>query len=142
MKLKNQSILEEPMLLQNKKLSAAAALLLPVLFFCGTYHFCAGLWSIASHYQVAAFRWSLLAFVFKLQRPLRRISVSSLKSTDEPRRVSSLFRRVTRCYYFTVRYGKKLPDFMICGKEFLPPFEKITAEPKVTMALMARYCPN
>ena len=40
---------------------AAAALLLPISL--GTYHFCAVLWWIASHYPVVAFRWSLLAFV-------------------------------------------------------------------------------
>ncbi|MCM2282834.1 MAG: hypothetical protein NDI61_13420, partial [Bdellovibrionaceae bacterium] len=32
----------------------------------GTYHFHAGLWLVASHYQIVAFRSSLLAFVSRV----------------------------------------------------------------------------
>jgi len=42
------------------------------------------------------------------------ISVSSLKSTDKPRRVSSLFWASTQCFYFTVHYGYQWHDFMNC----------------------------
>ena len=42
------------------------------------------------------------------------ISVSSLKSTDKPRRVSSLFWASTQCFYFTVHSGHQWHGFMNC----------------------------
>ena len=46
--------------------------------------------------QIVAFCSSLLAFGSRVA--VGRISVTSLKSTDEPRRCSSLFRASTRCF--------------------------------------------
>ncbi len=70
------------------------------LTLCGTYHFCAGLWLKLSPFK--SWRSARVFWPSFLEWPLRMISVSSIKSTDEPRRVSSLFRASTRCYYFTV----------------------------------------